>query len=191
MENAIPASCLNDFIFCPASIYFHRLYGGMDTMSYQTTVQVNGTSAHDTVDNNRYSTRKDIITGLDVYSEQYGVTCRTDIYDKEKGILRERKKKIYQIYDGYVFQVYAQYFALVEMGYSVKRIELYSMDDNKTYIIPLPENDKQMYNKFKKIIEDITFFNIEEFIQTNSNKCKHCIYEPACDRSLMEETDDK
>ena len=155
-------------------------------MSYQTTAQVNGTSAHKTVDENYYSTRKNIITGLDIYSEEYGITGRIDIYDSEKYILRERKKKIHQVYDGYVFQVYAQYFALKEMGYRVEKIELYSMDDNKTYAIALPENDTKMFNEFRKVLNDITYFDIEKFVQTNRLKCQHCIYEPACDRSLVE-----
>lgn len=35
MENAIKISNLNDYIFCPISIYFHNLYGDMDTIMYQ------------------------------------------------------------------------------------------------------------------------------------------------------------
>lgn len=30
MDDLIIISNLNDFIFCPASIYFHKLYGSMD-----------------------------------------------------------------------------------------------------------------------------------------------------------------
>ena len=33
-------------IFCPASIYFHKLYGGQDNLTYQTEAQINGTNAH-------------------------------------------------------------------------------------------------------------------------------------------------
>ena len=31
MENPIIISNLNDFIFCPASIYFHNIYGQQDS----------------------------------------------------------------------------------------------------------------------------------------------------------------
>lgn len=33
-------------IFCPASTYFHKLYGGQDNLTYQTEAQMNGTNAH-------------------------------------------------------------------------------------------------------------------------------------------------
>ena len=52
--------------------------------------------------------------------------------------LIERKKKITTIYDGYVFQLYAQYYCLIEMGYLVEKIQFYSFDSNKTYPIKLP-----------------------------------------------------
>lgn len=32
--------------FCPASTYFHKLYGGQDNLTYQTEAQMNGTNAH-------------------------------------------------------------------------------------------------------------------------------------------------
>ena len=32
-------------IFCPASTYFHKLYGGQDNLTYQTEAQMNGTNA--------------------------------------------------------------------------------------------------------------------------------------------------
>lgn len=36
MDDLIIISNLNDFIFCPASIYFHKLYGSEDTIMYQS-----------------------------------------------------------------------------------------------------------------------------------------------------------
>ena len=53
---------LNDFIFCPVSIYFHNLYGETDKMVYQSTQQINGTAAHKSVDQATYTTRKDILS---------------------------------------------------------------------------------------------------------------------------------
>lgn len=155
-------------------------------MLYQSEYQINGTHAHENVDNATYSDRKEILMATDVYSEKYRLVGKIDIFDTKSGRLRERKKKIKTIYDGYVFQVYAQCVALREMGYAVKQIELYSMDDHKTYRIPLPEEDLHMFNAFEKLIEDMRLFRLEEFKQSNVEKCRKCIYEPACDRSLVD-----
>ena len=35
MEEPIPATCLNDFIFCPASIYFHRMFDDKNDLTIQ------------------------------------------------------------------------------------------------------------------------------------------------------------
>ena len=72
------------------------------------------------------------------------------------------------------------------MGYEVKKLEIYSMDDHKSYEIPLPEADKNMFLKFEKVIDDINKFDMSKFNQINLSKCRHCIYEPACDRARVE-----
>ncbi|HIW21949.1 MAG TPA: type V CRISPR-associated protein Cas4 [Candidatus Dorea intestinavium] len=186
MDNVISASSLNDFIFCPVSVYYHRLYDDMNTMSFQNTDQINGTYAHKSVDENKYSTDKNILTSISAYSEKYNIICKIDIFDGKTKKLRERKRQIQTIYDGYIFQLYAQYFAIKEMGYEVDKLELYSMTDNKGYKVPLPEEDKEMFIKFENIIEDMKAFNLHNFTQDNAKKCLRCIYEPACDRSLTE-----
>ena len=55
MDDVIIMSNLNDFIFCPASIYFHKLYGSEDNLMYQSSYQINGSKAHEAVDNARLS----------------------------------------------------------------------------------------------------------------------------------------
>ena len=109
MDDIIIISHLNDFIFCPASIYFHKLYGGEDTLLYQSHYQIDGTKAHESIDSNRYSTRNSVLTSIEVYSEKYQVSGKIDIYDTDKKMLIERKKHLNKIYDGYIFQLYAQY----------------------------------------------------------------------------------
>ena len=104
------------------------------------------------------------------------------MYDADRKVLMERKRTVKVIYDGYVFQVYAQYFALKEMGYEVNSIVIHSMTDNKNYPILLPEKDKNMLEKFESTIKSMHEFNLENFKQDNKEKCKNCIYEPACDR---------
>ena len=71
------------------------------------------------------------------------------------------------------------------MGYDVKEIRLLSMDDNKVYIISLPENDKEMLLKFKNLIEHMNNFCFDSFRQENDLKCMHCIYEPLCSYSAL------
>lgn len=185
MEETILISYLNDFIFCPVSIYFHKLYGNLDKNLYQSEYQINGTNAHKAIDNKTYSTRKNILQGIDIFSQEYGIEGKIDLFDINKSELVERKNKIVEIYDGYVFQLYAQYYGLTEMGYEVRKMSLYSMSDNKKYAVKLPTENLEMKAKFEKLISDIRKFNIENFKQVNKEKCKRCIYEPACDRSLI------
>jgi CRISPR-associated exonuclease Cas4 len=185
MENPLPISFINDFIFCPASIYFHNLYQGIDTMMYQTDDQINGSHAHAAIEEGRYSSRKHIVQALHVYSDQYNLIGKIDIFDNQTGLLTERKRKVTTIYDGYVFQLYAQYVCMREMGYSVKKLKIYSMSDNKGYMIPLPSEDPEMEAKFLQTISDMHAFVLDDYHQTNKSKCMRCIYEPACDRSLL------
>lgn len=61
MDPWILLSELNDFLFCPRSIYLHHLYGRMESSLYQCDDQVLGTASHTSIDEKRYSSRKDII----------------------------------------------------------------------------------------------------------------------------------
>lgn len=184
MDDAILITELNDFIFCPVSIYFHKLYGNMDRMIYQSVDQINGTAAHKAVDEGSYSSCKNVITAIDVYSDKYNLIGKIDMYDANKKMLRERKKKVKQLFDGFIFQVYAQYFAMTEMGYEIEKLEIYSIDDHKHYPIARPEENIEMLEKFEKVIEDIRSFKMDSFVQENGLKCARCIYEPSCDRSI-------
>jgi CRISPR-associated exonuclease Cas4 len=177
---------LNDFVFCPISIYFHMLYGNTNNLLFQTEKQINGTEAHCAIDHQRYSDSKNIICGMDVYNEKYGLTGKIDILNVSEGILIERKNKVKKIYDGYVYQTYAQCVSLREMGYSISKIIIHSCQDNKNYPISLPENDPEMFDKFEQTIEDMHDFKIDEYVQTNVEKCANCIYEPACDRGIAD-----
>lgn len=184
MENPIAISTLNDFVFCPLSIYFHSIYGGQNSVLFQCDKQINGSAVHQTVDNRQYSTAKTILQGIDVYCEKYNLIGKIDCFDVSNGRLTERKRQVVSIYDGYVFQVYAQCFALREMGYDVKEIVIHSYVDNKNYPIKLPEDDSVMLNKFEKLLLDYEKFDLTNYVQTNSSKCANCIYSDLCDRPL-------
>lgn len=80
MDDCIIISNLNDFIFCPVSIYFHNLYGSQDTLTYQNSCQINGTNVHEAVDKGTYSSRKNVMMAVEVYSEKYNLVGKIDIY---------------------------------------------------------------------------------------------------------------
>lgn len=186
MELYTKITQLNDFIFCPRSLYFHELYGNTTTEFYHTTFQRNGRAAHRTVDNKSYSTRKDVLHGVDVYCEQFKLQGKIDLFDIHKQQLTERKKKIRQIYDGYIFQLYAQYFGLIEMGYQIKTIRLYSMDDNKVYPVKKPHADPEMFDKFCQTVEDLRLFDLNKPFHPNPTKCKNCVYCELCDVAAVD-----
>lgn len=185
MEYPILITWLNDFIFCPASIYFHNLYGDGNRISYQETSQINGTHAHEQIDSGKYSTSSHILSGTDVFCEKYGLIGKIDIFNTKTGELIERKKKIKNVYDGYVFQLYGQCAALREMGYDVKKLTLRSLDDNRHFPVSLPEDDDEMFKKFCNTIDSISVFDLHSFRQENREKCARCIYEPLCSCSLL------
>ncbi len=184
MEAYLPISFLNDFIFCPRSIYFHQLYGRVETRLYQTTDQTEGKAAHKTLDEKTYTTAKAVLQTLEVFSERYNIGGKIDSYDQNKKLLVERKKKIKVIYDGYIYQLYAQYHCLTEMGYAVKKLKLYSMDDNKSYPVARPEDDPQRQQGFEQLLQDMRTFDLDAPFSANLSKCQHCIYHNLCDASL-------
>ena len=73
---------------------------------------------------------------------------------------------------------------MTEMGYKVDKMRIHSVDDNKNYEIPLPENNILMKRRFEQLISEIRIFDLQEFQQTSAEKCRNCIYEDACDRTL-------
>jgi len=185
MENYVTLSHLNDFVFCPRSIYFHQLYSGYNEMFYKKKTQVTGTEAHGSIDNKTYSTRADVLVGIEVFSEKYNIAGKIDVFDCKSGRLTERKKEIKVIYDGYIFQVYAQYFALIEMGYTVKEIIIHDITHNKNYPIKLPSLDIEMFINFEKLIDEINVYNLSTSdFNPKIEKCNKCIYAILCDKSL-------
>ena len=184
MELYLKISYLNDFIFCPLSIYYHQLYGELSERMYYGKAQLDGKAFHSAVDEKRYSTHKNILQSLDIYSEKYKVCGKIDTFDMEKGLLTERKKHIETIYDGYIFQLYAQTLCLREMGYTVNQIRFYSSDDNKVYPVPLPEDDCEMFRKFTKTNEAMQKFDVSLYKPQSPEKCRNCIYNDFCDRPL-------
>lgn len=155
MENYLTLSYLNDFIFCPRSIYFHGLYQKYNVRNYKQTPQIEGDAAHKTIDEATYSTKKDVLQGIEIYSEKYKICGKIDVFDISKKKLVERKREVKTIYDGYIFQVYAQYHCLIEMGYEVESIVIHDLVHNKNYPIPTPKESKDWQDKFEQLLKDI------------------------------------
>jgi CRISPR-associated protein Cas4 len=180
METYLCITQLNDFVFCPRSIYFHNVYSeNFGTDIYHKTWQKEGQAAHKAVDEGKYSTRKNILQGMTVYSEKYNILGKIDIFNIDSGLLTERKNSVTAIYDGFRYQVYAQYFALSEMGYSVRRISIYSKKSNKSFPIELPGDNE--IREFENLLEKIRTFSLEDKFTQNPRKCVNCIYNNLCD----------
>lgn len=161
------------------------MYQNRDELVYQGEKQTEGKAAHDKIDTKSYSDKKSVLQNFEVYTTKYQLFGKIDVFDIDKGLLTERKNKIKTIYDGFVFQLYAQYFALTEMGYDVKSMKLYDFTKNKSYPILLPHENEVMHNKFESTLDEIHSFSLlkKDFI-ANKFKCEKCIYNLLCDKSL-------
>lgn len=180
MDDYIRISNLNDFLFCPKSIYFHELYSTTNDRVYKDTPQVNGTLAHTTVDEKTYTTATSVLMGLPVYSDQYKLAGKIDTFDTKTGVLLERKAKIKQVYQGHIYQLYGQYVCLTEMGYSVQTMKIHSMEDNIVYPVAVP--DSEQLAEFAAFLESVRTFNpLDPHFTQNPAKCARCIYRELCD----------
>lgn len=94
MEEYILLSTLNDFIFCPYSIYLHNVYMETDETLYHATPQTMGKVAHDVVDSKRYSSRKKDLLSLPVWSDSLGIMGKIDIYKGLEEHIIERKYQL-------------------------------------------------------------------------------------------------
>lgn len=174
MEDYIQISKLNDFLFCPKTLYLHAIYESFGQKTYHQTPQVAGKIKHENIDEGRYSTAKKYLQGIEIASEEYGILGKIDIYDQEAGSLIERKNIVKNIYEGYLMQVWAQTVCLEEMGYSVKNIFIHSLSDNKRYPIDFPGQAERA--RLKDLIQQIRDFNPLTLISHSCPKCALSIY---------------
>lgn len=157
MDDYIPISALNDFLFCPHSLYYHALYASFDESVYHQKPQVEGRLRHSIIDTQTYSTRKDCLQGLSVCSQRYRLVGKIDTFFADTGVLVERKTRVKRIYDGYRFQLFGQLFALREMGYMVNSLALHSLLDNKRYAIDMPRVTD--IEAFESLLDQIRSFD--------------------------------
>lgn len=181
MEDYISISTLNDFIFCPYSIYLHNVYMETDEGLYHATPQTKGKLAHEPVDLKTSSNRSDDIFALPVFSEQLGLMGKIDVYNRKEKKLIERKYQLKHIYQGQIYQLWAQYFCMVEMGYEIESIAFYEISTKKIMPISIPsDTDREELESF---IVSFKTFNPLTPIKVNPNKCRHCIYCNLCDKT--------
>lgn len=187
MESYLTMTQINDFIFCPRSLFFHDfLRENFAPSNFRETPQLKGLSAHAAIDQHTYSSRKDILQGTTVYSTRYNLLGKIDLFYIGPGILTERKYSITAVYDGFRYQLYAQFFALSEMGYHVNKLELYSSKDNRKYPIPLP--DERTTKDFEAILAEMRAYSLEkDRSEPNIQKCIHCNYREICSYYSEEE----
>ena len=155
-----------------------------DEELYKATPQVQGTIAHESVDNKTYSTKKNDILALSVYSNELGVMGKIDLFKVDEKILIERKYQLKRIFQGQIYQLWAQYFCLLEMGYDVQKIAFYEISTNK--MIPLETPTETSKEELKQFIARFKAFNPTDHIITNPCKCQHCIYCNLCDKTDTE-----
>lgn len=183
MIDYILISTLNDFIFCPYSIYLHNVYMESDESIFHATPQTQGKLAHTSVDNKRASNKSNVLLSLPVYSQKYGLMGKIDVYKKDEKKLIERKYQLKQIYQGQIYQLWAQMFCLEEMGYDVDSLAFYEISTNRMIPVNKPtEEDILLFEifikKYKSYDPGVTTFEI------NPNKCAHCVYCNLCDKTI-------
>lgn len=158
---------------------------GTDDEVYKAEPQAKGTIAHRGIDSKNGSTRKSDILSLAVYSDEFGISGRIDIYKQDKHLLIERKNNLKHIYKGQIYQLWGQYFCMKEMGYDIYQLAFYELSTNKMTYIPLPDEDDK--RELIEFIEIFKRYNIESIIgQANPNKCSHCIYCNLCDKTYSD-----
>ena len=180
MEETLPITNLNDFLFCPRSLYYGNIFRnsrGQD--SYQQTPQKIGLATHKNIDDGFYSSRKEVLTGVMVYCERFGLLGRIDVYDKSSQLLTERKWSVSAVWEGFRLQLYAQYYALQEMGLPVMSMRIHSQKDNRNYEVPIPDLKDRM--RLEEVISQMRSFRLEKPFVPNLRKCQGCIYRELCD----------
>lgn len=154
-------------------------------MIYHAPPQTQGRIAHQTVDHKTASNRSNDILSLPVYSEKYGIMGKIDVYKKDEKRLIERKYKIQQIFQGQIYQLWAQMICLREMGYPVESIVFYETSTNKTIPLSMP-TDSDLLGFYDFLHKFRSFNPLSTPFAVNPNKCRHCIYCNLCDKTTID-----
>lgn len=152
-----------------------------DESLFHAVPQTRGKAAHETIDQKTASHSADDILALPIYSENYGLMGKIDVYRKKSKKLIERKFQLKQIFQGHIYQLWAQMFCLLEMGYEVESLAFYEISTKKEIPVALPtEEDKIQFAEFIKTFK--AYNPATSPININKNKCQHCVYCNLCDK---------
>jgi CRISPR-associated protein Cas4 len=157
---------------------------GGDEELVHAVPQTQGKASHTAIDQKKYSSRKDEIAGMSVYCNELGITGKIDIYKAKEKLLIERKHQLLKIYQGQIYQLWAQYFCMIEMGYEIEKLSFYAISSNTTFPVELPRETQK--EELKGFIHRFKTFDPQQQIDININKCTHCIYCNLCDKTNSE-----
>lgn len=180
----MPISYLNDFVFCPYSVYLHQVFDKNSDNLFSAAPQQIGKTAHIEIDEFVKKEVKEVLKGAYVISKRLGVFGKIDTLWIDKKTLVESKYQIKTIYRGYLYQIWCQYFSLIEMGYEVQKIQLFSMKDNVIFDIDLPRLNE--FNELQAHIRKIAWFDFENAETPSKEKCIRCIYASLCDKTSID-----
>ena len=183
-DDFIAISTLNDYVFCPYSIYLHNVYMDTDSDTYYAMPQILGAEAHSNVDNKTTSTKKNIIESMGIVSYKYRLIGKIDIYNGDLHLLIERKNNLKNIFIGQIYQLWAQYLCMIEMGYIVDKLCFYEISTKKYSEVTIPKGND--LNNFVIFLNKYRNFDPRNFTPSNLNKCAHCVYCGLCDKYTFE-----
>lgn len=181
MEHYLPISILNDFIFCPYSIYLHQIYDAQQEELYHSIFQSRGKRLHNFLHND---TQANNLRHAFVVSNRWGIYGRIDEYIDSERELIEYKSSVATPYKGYYYQIWAQYVCLSEMGVRVDKLAFFDLSTETKMPIPIPTQEQ--LNELYAHIERIKYYDFSTEIIVNPNKCKKCIYFNLCERCAEE-----
>ncbi|MBU4537067.1 MAG: type V CRISPR-associated protein Cas4 [Weeksellaceae bacterium] len=177
MEFFLAITTLNDFIFCPYSIYLHEIYNYTKEDTYHSKSQSKGRRLHDFIEND---TNPNDWKSAFVYSEKLKIYGKIDDYDTANRELIEYKSTVATAFKGYYYQIWAQYLCLSEMGIIVEKLAFYDFRVSKKIEIPLPSNDQLL--ELECHVRKVQQYDFNSEIKINPNKCRRCIYQNLCEK---------
>ena len=180
MEHYLAITTLNDFIFCPYSIYLHEIYHQNREEAYHSAFQSKGKRLHHFIENNQ---DENSWKNAFVYSEKLKIYGRIDDYNKRTKELIEYKSTVAIAFRGYYYQIWAQFLCLSEMGVEVVHLSFYDFRQDKKIPVTIP-NDEQIL-ELKNHIKKVQEFDFNTDLNPNPNKCKQCIYHHLCEKTAV------
>lgn len=182
MDDWIAISNLNDFVFCPYSIYLHNIYYDTDVGEYQALPQTQGKLAHSVVDAASEKSHGADRFGIAVSSERFHIYGKIDVFRACDKTLIERKYQLKKIFRGQIYQLWAQYYCMTEMGYDVQRLAFYEISTKKTISLDIPS--AQDLDEFMSLLDSFREFDPCSGFTIIHSKCEHCIYSNMCDKAI-------